>query len=212
MKAAVFWSITIVSEISKQHRDYENSATLFDARLKEFPTIPETPHLPRTTFKHGLLFKLMRDTTEADRVISSSAGGGYRSSHWITAMFQMIFVIGSNGDVLPNANKFTFKGANLGNVRGKVLDCFYSMLTCYFECKRTSFTDSEAEQLGRYCTVLYARFSILWDLKQAVVNASADKRYSCSDDPSQLSVLTHRMLQGNYDAEATSAFSYRSLH
>jgi hypothetical protein len=120
----------------------------------------------------------LRHTTEADRALASSAGGGYRSSHWITAMFQMIFVIGTKGDILPNAKEYVYNDENLGNVQAKVLDCFYSMLICYFECKRSSFTDKQAEQIGRYCNVVYARFSILWDLKQAILMKPPEKRYT----------------------------------
>jgi hypothetical protein len=178
MKAGVSWCLTIIFEISKQCPDHFESPTLFDARLKSFPHVPETPHLPKTIFNNGLLFKLLRHTSEADRAVASSAGGGYRSSHWITAMFQMIFVIGTHGDILPSAKRFMLNGENLGNVQAKVLDCFYSMLICYFECKRSSFTDKHAEQIGRYCTVVYARFSILWDLKQAILMKPPEKRYT----------------------------------
>ena len=184
MKAAVSWTVNIISTIASASKQkeykYRQSASLFDARLAAFPVIPAAPHLPKTTFKEGLLFKLMRNATAADRSLASSAGGGYRSSHWITAMFQMIFVIGSNGDVLPDNKHFMFNGEDLGNIQAKVLDCFYCMLICYFECKRSSFTKAEAVQVERYCTVLYARFSILWDLKQAVRGMPLNKRYMLS--------------------------------
>jgi hypothetical protein len=151
---------------------------MLDARLTNFPAIPDTPHMPKTIFKGGLT-RIIKDT---NKQVATGAGGGFRSSHWITAIFQLIFVIGTDGEILPNTKSFYGKNdENLGNVQAKVLDCCYAILICYFECKRSSFTDSQVETLDRYCQAMHVSFSeVLWDLYQAAQGIPKGDRFVSS--------------------------------
>jgi Plavaka transposase len=99
-KSGVSWILTIIICLSRGE-EASLAGGIFDERLSSFPPTPERPHVPKTIFRKGLM-KIADAKTNKEEQQDTGAGGGYRSSYWITALLQMYFCIGYFGDVLPN--------------------------------------------------------------------------------------------------------------
>jgi hypothetical protein len=146
------------------------------------------PHLVKTFFQKGLASIAARKSKD-EKAQATGSGQGYRSSWWITALIQLFFCIGYHGDVLPNtpnymakvveydkeAKKKVTRDINLGNPTSKVLNAIYHILNAYFECKRTSFTNENIDQLETAIKNMNIHFDILWDLKQALIDSTSKK-------------------------------------
>ena len=149
-----------------------------DERLKNLPYFPKLPHLANMKFMKGLSSIATKKTKKAQGN-ATGAGDGYRSSWWVDALLWLYFCIGHNGDVLPNVPNYSInlnkKGAiprqnQLGNPTAKVFNAIYCMLDVYFQCKRSAFSDNCITKLENDLRMLKVQFTILWDLKQAVLD------------------------------------------
>jgi hypothetical protein len=126
-------------------------------------------------FRGGLI-RLVANKSSDKKANATGSGGGFRSSHWITALIQFYFCIGISGDILPNYKGYALNGVALGNVTAKVFNSIYSILNLYFQLKKSSFTISEIKQLESSTQTVNAHLTLLWELKQAVLQAPVHKR------------------------------------
>lgn len=152
---------------------------LIDSRLADFPFVPVLPHVPiNVRFKEGLT-KIVSNKSRDKKANATGSGGGYRSSYWIVALIQFYFCIGHFGDVLPNDNNYTLptmKKIKLGNVTAKIFNAVYSILNLYFQLKKSSFTELEIDELERLTESANTHLTLLWELKQALIDAPPNKR------------------------------------
>jgi hypothetical protein len=186
MKSAVLWIMIIIVYIADITDS--NAIATVDQRLHDYPYTPLLPHLVKTFFTKGLTSIAARKSKD-EKAQATGSGQGYRSSWWITALIQLFFCIGYQGDVLPNtpnymakvveydkeAKKKVTRDINLGNPTSKVLNAIYHILNAYFECKRTSFTNENIDQLETAIKNMNIHFDILWDLKQALIDSTSKK-------------------------------------
>jgi hypothetical protein len=113
---------------------------------------------------------------------ASGNGGSHRSGHWVTALLQFFFCIGHHSDVLPNEDDYTIPGAGgaadrtFGNPTVKVFNLLYSLLDIYFQCKKTTFSEAQIKQLESDIPSMVAHLTALWELKQGLLCAPANKR------------------------------------
>ena len=177
IKNLVTWILTIIKTISlSSDKRFTNNMGVLDNRIINFPYCPMLPHINWTKFTEGLSF-LADNRTQGEKQNATGAGGGYRSSHFVTALFQLYFAIGHNGDVLPIDNNYTYSSRhvediNLGNVTKAVLNAIVATLECYFLAKKTDgYTGLQSQQLGDSANMLTAHVLIVWDLKQKLLNS-----------------------------------------
>ena len=104
MKTLVFYVLCIVDCLSRSHKPYQHAKGLFDARLRSFqqfiPMNGSTAHLPAVNLARGLMH-LIQGSSQQEKCMTSHSMGRIPSSHFITLLLLIYFVIGDNGDILP---------------------------------------------------------------------------------------------------------------
>jgi len=178
MKSCTAWITTIISAVHKDSSGlYRANCSVFDKRISCFPYVSEMPHLYWTRFKGGLMQFSRKNKKEKE--MATGSFGSFRSTTFISALFQSYYAIGFQGDVLPNDRNFVFRNpiqdVKLGNVTGKVQRAIVSLLDCYFECKRKVWTEENLKFLERKLKLMYLHVGLLWELKQAVLISSERK-------------------------------------
>jgi hypothetical protein len=153
---------------------------VFDSRLDDFPYVPTLPHVPDKVRFAGGLTKIASNKSKSAQANATGSGGMHRSSHWIASLIQLYFCIGHSGDILPNTIQYNLnirgQVIELGNVTAKVFNLIYAILNLYFQCKKSSFTETEVLQLEEITQTVNTHLSLLWELKQAVLQAEKNKR------------------------------------
>jgi len=95
--------IGIIIAISKQH-DYSNSKAMFDERYYKFVHMPnDQPHMPNVRFTRSLI-QLVGGDSNSEKGKTSHSMGKIPSSFFVMMLFQMYFVIGEEGHILPLKN------------------------------------------------------------------------------------------------------------
>jgi hypothetical protein len=182
IKHSVLWIMTIITNIASVDPKFNSSPGIVDKRLKDMPCLPKFPHLANTRFRRGLT-TVATKKSKSLQANATGAGDGYRSGWWIDALLHLYFCIGHSGDVLPNQTNYILqlrtKGVDrhieLGNPTAKVFHSIYSMLDVYFHCKRSVYSEECIVNLENKMRNMKMHFSLLWDLKQAVLEAPIDK-------------------------------------
>lgn len=177
IKSVTHWIIQIVDKLSFMNKQMDVVAE-FERRYQEFPKIAKLPHIPNTYFRNGLLQNLLYKgrKTASERNQATGLGGGYRSADWVAALFQIIFVIGIEGDIVPNSKMFTLQingtRVNLGNVTKKIMNCAFSLLDSYIQSKKDSFSDDQIYQFEISNKDMHCHLLLLWELRQTVLGIS----------------------------------------
>jgi hypothetical protein len=181
MKAILFSALVIVDKISSSSSaksKFRGAKGLFDSRLIDFPNQNNClPHVKQFKVDSGLVY-LLSGKSNKQKGHSSNSMGRIPSANFVTILLQTYFVIGTNGDILPNTTKFLYKqksGAeeNIGNVTKKVLSTIELVLYVYFQCKRSSHTDRSNADLRQSVAFLQAEYAVLRDLTKTVLNEEA---------------------------------------
>ena len=178
MKSCTAWITTIISAIQKESSGiFRSNCSVYDKRISNFPYMSEMPHLHWTRFKGGLMQFSRKNMKEKE--MATGSFGSFRSTTFISTLFQSYYAIGFQGDVLPNSGDFVFTNNNqnirLGNVTAKVQRAIVSLLDCYFECKRKVWTKENLDILEHKLKLMYLHVGLLWELKQAVLLSSTRK-------------------------------------
>ena len=136
MKALTKWILTIILEINDGNKA---KIALFDERIDNFPYITPTPHLNWSSFKGGITQFARKSKKEKMHATGSFAG--FRSSAFISALFQIYHSIGFNDEVLPNDYDYVNKSIELSltNIRVKIHRAIETLLDVYFDCKRSEW-------------------------------------------------------------------------
>jgi Plavaka transposase len=182
MKAILFSALVIVEKISSspiQTSKYRGAKGLFDSRLIDFPNQNNClPHVKQFKVDTGLVY-LLSGKSNKQKGHSSNSMGRIPSANFVTLVLQTYFAIGTNGDILPNTTKFSYKHGksgvieDIGNVTKKVLSTIELVLYVYFQCKRSSHTDRSNADLRQSVAFLQAQYAVLRDLTKTVLNEEA---------------------------------------
>ena len=97
IKSVLQWTLIIVGEIRlhvdvKQSTPLSQNQGLLDQRLREFPIVPDVPHLYWNTFRSGLTYIHNKKSTK-EKSNATGAGGGFRSSDYLPALIQTLFAV-----------------------------------------------------------------------------------------------------------------------
>ena len=187
MKTLVYYVLCIVDCMSINNKAYRHVRGLFDARLRSFMSfyVPNsnTAHVPQVNTSRGLMH-LVNGTTRKEKSMTSHSMGRIPSSHFITLLLLIYFVIGDNGDILPASSSYKYKktgdeagdgkrrkhdDAECKNITEKVLTAISSLLALYFECKRATHTAASLQNLKRLVKVVQVKFLLVWELIQVMV-------------------------------------------
>jgi Plavaka transposase len=170
MKAAVGWILLIVTTIGTLDERLRGASAILDNRLDTFPYCPVLPHVPNTYFRNGLTY-CVDGKSKREKQNATGSLGGFRSSHYITALIHLYLAIGYNGDILPNDNEFKHGDIEYGNPTAKVFNSILALLDVYFQCKQNYFSDRQIKKLELDMRSSNAHFHVLWELKQAIIGA-----------------------------------------
>jgi len=133
------------------------------------------PHLNWSVFKGGILQFARKSKKEKQH--ASGSFGGFRSNAFISALFQIYHSIGFNDDILPNNYIFNDpkKGISLDlkNIRFKIQSAIEKLLDVYFDCKRKEWDPETLPQFQSKLITMGLNLSLVWELKQAILNPSS---------------------------------------
>jgi len=155
----------------------ERKIALFDSRIHNFSYVTSMPHLNWTTFKGGIMQFATRSKKE--KLQATGSFGGFRSSSFISALFQIYYAIGFNNDILPNDHRHrriqeqTYFDVN--RVRSKVQIAIETILDVYFDCKRKEWNPDTLDIFQSKLHLMEVHLTLVWELKQALVNPDASK-------------------------------------
>jgi hypothetical protein len=93
MKNMCGYVLSIFNQIEKYSNDTRFSKILesLDKRISTFPKVYEkVPHVQWTSFPNGLVSKLLEGLS-SEGVGNTGRGGGFRSAHFVPALFQIYF-------------------------------------------------------------------------------------------------------------------------
>jgi len=166
MKALVGWTLTIIEAASA-----DSQVAIFDGRIHCFPYVTVMPHLNWEYYVGGIM--QFNRKSKSEKLQATGSFGGFRSSAFISMLFQIYYAIGSNGDVLQ-ADHVT-NNKQLDNVRGKVLKAIECLLDVYFDCKRREWRPEYLTEFQKKLSSLSVHMLLVWDLKQAIVNPLESK-------------------------------------
>jgi len=114
---------------------------LFDSRIHNFPYVTTMPHVNWTNFKGGIMQFALKSKKE--KMQATSSFGGFRSTAFISSLFQIYFAIGFNDDIIPNNHRHMRGHENafldVKRVRSKVMTAIEAILEVYFDCKRSEW-------------------------------------------------------------------------
>ena len=215
MKAVLLWIVIIIHEISKsEDKNFNKSIGVLDDRLVNFPMIPEVPHVNKCYFRKGLSF-IVATKSKKERTLTTGSTGGFKSLDYVSALVQMYFVIGNNGDILPNTNNYSFRrkgkrGIYVGNVTKKVLNTIAALLDCYFLCKKDDgYTNDQCNQLNQVSNAAHSHILILWNLKERILHEESVKMIPSS---LKLHLLQHvdrcARLWGSFSVGNTESYEH----
>jgi len=97
IKSILRWTVTIVIEMRlhvgyNEFSSYSNNIGILDRRLRNFPTVPNVPHLYWNTFKCSFTYIYQKHITKEESNATSS-GGGFRSSDYLPALKQTFLAV-----------------------------------------------------------------------------------------------------------------------
>jgi len=162
MKALLGWTLTIIEGVSS-----DKNVALFDSRIHCFPYVSPMPHLNWAYYIGGIM--QFNRKTKAEQLQATGSFGGFRSSSFISMLFQVYYSIGFNEDVLQSDFKTNH------NIRGKVLKAIECLLDVYFDCKRKEWQPEYLKDFQKKLSNLSVYMLLVWDLKQAIVNPMESK-------------------------------------
>ena len=140
--------------------------------MHNFPYVTGMPHLNWSTFNGGILQFARKSKME--KMQATGSFGGFRSSAFISALFQIYHSIGFNDDVLPNIYNYVREtkciNLRLKDIRSKIQTAIESILDVYFDCKRTEWDPNTLESFEKKLISLNIHVSLVWELKQALVS------------------------------------------
>lgn len=161
IKNLCYYIVCIVDSMSKfkqgngiQYRDVKGE---LDARFRAFPHVSVGPHIPQVYWTKSGVATLVAGDSNSKKGRSSHAMGKIPSSHFIMMLLQMYFVLGEEGELIPNDRNFTYSrkadqgkakvDIQCGNITKTVLSAIVAVLILFFECKKGKHTDASLEVL-----------------------------------------------------------------
>jgi len=180
MKSLTKTIVSIVHGITTKNKTYINSKGLLDYRISNFDLVHDMPHVYWTKMKGGIMRFAGKTTQELGR--SSGSFGGFRSSTFISLLFQIYYSIGFNGEVVPNKCTTFSKGKKsvvIEDIQGPILKTIYYLLDIYFDVKRREWTESEISILSAKLYNLYAHYIIVWTINQTITTMKFDRDRKC---------------------------------
>jgi len=127
------------------------------------------PHVNWTLFRGGIMQFARK--SKKDRLLATGSFGGFRSSAFVSALFQIYFAIGFNCDILKE--EYILVGSRFSNVRSKVQRAIEAVLDVYFDCKKRDWKPNELPILQSKLHLMEVHLTLVWELKQALINTES---------------------------------------
>jgi len=156
--------VSIVHGIATKNKAYINSKGLLDYRISNFESVffHDMPHVHWIKTKGRVMRFAGKTPQELGR--SSGSFGRFRSSTFISLLFQIYYSVGFNGDIVPNKCTTFSKGKKsvvVEDIQGPILKTIFFLLDIYFDVKWREWTESEISTLSAKLYNLYAHYIIV---------------------------------------------------
>lgn len=188
------WIIVIIVFFNKgTDAKYNNvSVSLMERRVAQLGRgHDDMPHVNWAPFTDGLS-RFATRTKEGKENHATGNTGGLASEMNLTICLMLIFIIGTNGDILPNTDDYeysvprpkkqggtaqppSYSKVAVGNVSQKIMLVLTALVDVYMEIKRQNWTQSLVEDLRRRLLWLDCHEKILWELLTSLCDTEIDK-------------------------------------
>ena len=113
--------------------------------------------------------------SKKDKLLATGSFGGFRSTAFIAALFQLHFAIGFNDDILKEEYAHLRGSRNsFSDVRSKVQRAIEAILDVYFDCKRREWNPVTLPILQSKLHLMEVHhLTLVWELKQALINSES---------------------------------------
>ena len=166
VKNLCYFIISLVIAMSKYDQadgKFRDVKGILENRVRSFTHIPPLPHIPQKYFRKGVVYLVGNDSND-ERSGAAHSMGKIPSSDFVMLLFQLYFIIGEDGCLLPNKKDFSYRRTTLqrnannkkkqfvkivpcGDITQVVLSTIAAVLSLYFECKRTQHTERTLEDM-----------------------------------------------------------------
>ena len=180
MKSLTKTVVSIVHGVTTKNKSFVNSKGLFDSRISNFESVHDMPHLHWTKMKGGIMRFAGKTYQELGR--SSGSFGVFRTSTFISLLFQIYYSIGFNGEIVPNKRATFTKGKKsvvIEDIQGPILKTIYYLLDLYLDVKRREWTEENIHTLSAKLQNLYAYYIIVWTINQTITQMKFDRDRKC---------------------------------
>ena len=174
MKNLLLWILGIICKFSSDNKKYSNSASKVDSRFASIFRLPDNiPHVYWDFFPDGIIRFMSSKQDKKSKEQTTGSFSGFKSSSFIGILLQLHFVIGWNGDILPNTKIYMHGDQiNLGNINNKIQFAILSILDVYFQLKMHPISQTNIDTLNTTIQSMQAHVLSVWFIKQSILNAN----------------------------------------
>jgi len=170
MKNLLLWVLCIVSKLSDINKI--NNMSLVDSRLASIFRLPNNiPHVYWDYFPDGIFKFMSSKQDKKSKEQTTGSFSGFKSSSFIGILIQLHFVIGCNGNILPNINNYLHKQTNVGNINNKIQVAILSALDVYFQLKMHPISQININALQTTIKSMQAHVMSVWFIKQTILDS-----------------------------------------
>jgi hypothetical protein len=161
MKNLLLWVLVIISKFSEINNS--DKMGLVDSRFSSIFRLPkDIPHVHWERFPDGIFKFVPSNQDKKSKEQTTGTFSGFKSSSYIGILIQLHFVIGWNGNILPNIPNYKHQQTTLGNINKKIQLAILSTLDVYFQLKMHPMSQININTLKTTIQSMQAHVMSVW--------------------------------------------------
>ena len=169
MNNLLLWVLSIISK-------FPDKRGLVDSRLSSIFRLPnDISHVYWEFFPDGIFKFVPSNQDKKSKEQTTGSFSGFKSSSYIGILIQLHFVIGWNGNILPNITNYKHQENGLGNINKKIQLAILSTLDVYFQLKMHPITQIDINALKTTLQSMQAHVMSVWFIKQTILDSKRIK-------------------------------------
>ena len=183
LKNVTIWTLNIINIVQENDKNFKDSMVILDNRFINFlPLKSNIEHMNWEYFIFGI--SQFVDKDKNNRNNTTGTFSGFRSSAFVSILFQLYFCISPNDDILPNIPKYKFtcnsKSIIVYNLL-KIVKCtILIVLDVYFDLKKNIYNETDLTILQNKLYTMVDYVNSLWKIKQSLLHS--DRKYHKSNN------------------------------
>jgi len=146
--------------------------SLVNSRLGSIFRFPNNiPHVYWDYLPDGIFKFMSSKQDKKSKEQTTGSFSGFKSSSFIGILLQVHFVIGWNGNILPNINNYFHNQTNLGNINNIIQIAILLALDVYFQLKMHPISQININALKTTIKSMQAHVMSVWFIKQTILDS-----------------------------------------